>query len=82
VGVVVVPVVMVALPSCEGRTCANQQQNCGDDELLHAKQSSTVSMRRYDSKAASIKSANASAKFHAVPSNPYSVFLKTSAKSR
>jgi histone acetyltransferase (RNA polymerase elongator complex component) len=57
--VVMVVAVMVVPAGCKDGTCANQQQNRGDEELLHAKQSSTNSLCKLDTKVASIKSANA-----------------------
>jgi hypothetical protein len=57
--VVMVMMVMVMPAGGENGACANQQQNRGDDELLHAMQSSTISVCVYDPKAASIKCANA-----------------------
>jgi hypothetical protein len=69
--VVMVMTVMVVPASGENGACANQQQNRGDEELLHAKQSSTNSLCKLDPKVACIKSANALNLHRPTPSNSY-----------
>jgi hypothetical protein len=53
----VVPVMVVVPSGCEGRAGDYQQQEGGENELLHAKQISTILFRENAPKAACIKSA-------------------------
>jgi hypothetical protein len=43
----VVTVMMVMPAGREGRACNDQHQNGGDEELLHAMQSSTILLRKF-----------------------------------